>query len=69
MKSHVTSIVLAISIFIVVMSSWGLGKADANQDDLGRKSAGIGLGIGLLAFVAGVILAIKMPEIENYCAR
>jgi hypothetical protein len=68
MKTFITVIILVIALFTMLMSMWGVGKADTDKDEAGKTTAGVFFGIGFVAFLVGLLFAIKMPEIENYCA-
>lgn len=69
MKIVVTSTVILISFFIMMMSVWGVGKSSRDNDAPGKNTAVVFWSSGLVVFVVGMIMAVYMPDIENYCVK
>lgn len=67
MQTYIGTIVTLISLLVVIVSMWGLGKTVHSGNDAGEKASAVFFTLGTVVFAVAMTIAIKYPSLELYC--
>lgn len=67
MNTFIIAGIVLTALMVMLITMWGVGKAEAEGDNTGKDVAGGFYAVGLITFIIGVSLGIFIPDTSSMC--